>query len=126
MSDSARADKWLWAVRLFKTRRLAADTCAAGKVRRGGRAIKASTPLRVNDLLDVPFSEGPGVRSIQVASLIEKRVSAAEARACFDETTLADVFDAQKQWHQARVQGARGRPTKKERREISRIRDFFG
>ena len=125
MSDSARCDKWLWAVRFFKTRGLAAEMCAAGKVKRLGHLLKAASPLHPGDVLEIPFPEGPGTRVVAVVSLIEKRVGAPEARACFEENTAPEVFEAQKNWHAARSEGMRGRPTKKDRREMDRIRGFF-
>ncbi len=125
MSENARCDKWLWAVRFFKTRGLAAEMCAAGKVKRLGHLLKASSALHPGDVLEIPFPEGPGTRTVAVVSVIEKRVGAPEARACYEEHTVPEVFEAQKNWHQARSEGMRGRPTKKDRREMNRIRGFF-
>lgn len=125
MSDSARCDKWLWAVRFFKTRGLAAEMCAAGKVKRLGHLLKAASALHPGDVLEIPFPEGPGTRTVTVVALLEKRVGAPEARACYEETTAPEVFEAQKNWHTARSEGMRGRPTKKDRREMDRIRGFF-
>jgi len=125
MSKTARVDKWLWAVRLFKTRGLAAEMCAAGKVKRLGRSLKPASPLQLGDPLEIPFPDGPGTRGVTVRSVIEKRVGAPEARACYEETTPPEVFEAQKRWHQDRAVGVRGRPTKKDRREMNRIRGFF-
>jgi ribosome-associated heat shock protein Hsp15 len=125
MSDSARCDKWLWAARFFKTRGLAAEMCAAGKVKRLGHLLKASSSLHPGDVLEIPFPEGPGTRTVKVVSLIEKRVGAPEARACYEETTAEEVFETQRAWHQARHEGMRGRPTKKDRRQMNRIRGFF-
>ncbi len=125
MSDSARCDKWLWAVRFFKTRALAAEMCAAGKVKRLGHVLKAASSLHPGDVLEIPFPEGPGTRVVAVVSLIEKRVGAPEARACYEESTGEEIFEAQRAWHQARSEGMRGRPTKKDRRQMNRIRGFF-
>jgi ribosome-associated heat shock protein Hsp15 len=125
MSESARTDKWLWAVRFFKTRGLAAEMCAAGKVKRLGHSLKAASPLRPGDVLEIPFPEGPGTRTVVVKGLMEKRVGAPEARACYEETTAPEVFEAQKNWHAARSEGLRGRPTKKDRRDIDRIHGFW-
>lgn len=123
--ESARNDKWLWATRFFKARGLAAEMCAAGKVKRGGHALKAASTLHPGDVLELPFPEGPGIRVVTVTALIEKRASASVARACYEESTSPDVFEAQREWHHARSEGARGRPTKKDRREMNRIRGFF-
>jgi ribosome-associated heat shock protein Hsp15 len=125
MSDTARTDKWLWATRFFKTRGIAAEMCAAVKVKRLGHALKAASSLRPGDILEIPFPEGPGMRTVTVKSLMEKRASAPEARECYDETTPQEVFDAQKRWHRDRSEGMRGRPTKRDRREMNRIRGFF-
>ncbi|HSP43829.1 MAG TPA: RNA-binding S4 domain-containing protein [Luteolibacter sp.] len=125
MSDTARTDKWLWAVRLFKTRGLAAEMCAAGKVKRRGHALKAASALHAGDLLELPFPEGPGTRTVSVVGLIEQRVGAPEARACYEESTAAEVWSAREEWQQSRKDGLRGRPTKKNRRLIERHRGFF-
>jgi ribosome-associated heat shock protein Hsp15 len=125
MPDAARCDKWLWAARLFKTRGLAAEMCAAGKVKRRGRALKASSALHPGDVLEVPFPEGPGTRSITVLALVEQRLGAPEARACYEESTAPEGLSARVEWQQARRDGLRGRPTKKNRRLIERHRGFF-
>lgn len=125
MSDSLRADKWLWATRFFKTRSLAVKACAAGKVKRSGLPVKAATELRPGDLLEIPFPEGPGHRSIRVIGCIEKRLGAPEARACYEETTPPEMLEALKAWHQARRDAGPGRPTKRDRREQDRIRGFW-
>jgi ribosome-associated heat shock protein Hsp15 len=125
MPESARTDKWLWATRFFKTRGMAAEMCAAWKVKRSGNILKAASSLRAGELLEIPFPEGPGTRTVVVKGLIEKRVGAPEARECFEELTPPEVFEAQKNWHQARSEGMRGRPTKKDRRQMNRIRGFF-
>jgi len=125
MPDTARTDKWLWAARFFKTRGIAAEICAAGKVKRLGLALKAASALHPGDLIEIPFPAGPGVRTVRIVALAEKRLGAPEARALFQESTAPEVFEAQKNWHQARAEGQRGRPSKKDRREIGRIRGFF-
>jgi ribosome-associated heat shock protein Hsp15 len=125
MTDSLRADKWLWATRFFKTRSLAAKSCAAGKVKRAGHPIKAATDLRPGDLLEIPFPEGPGHRSITVLACIEKRLGAPEARACYEESTPPETLEALKAWQQARREAGPGRPTKRDRRELGRIRGFW-
>jgi ribosome-associated heat shock protein Hsp15 len=125
MPDTARADKWLWAARFFKTRGIAAEMCAAGKVKRLGHALKAASALHPGDLLEIPFPAGPGSRTVRIVALAEKRLGAPEARTLYEESTTPEIFEAQKNWHLARADGQRGRPTKKDRREIGRIRGFF-
>lgn len=125
MSDSVRADKWLWAVRFFKTRGLAADVCAEGKVKRLGHALKPASPLHVGDVLEIPFVEGPGCRVISIKGILEKRVGAPEARACYEDLTPPEVYENLKLWFEARNEAPKGRPTKKDRREIDRIHGFW-
>ncbi len=125
MTDSVRADKWLWATRFFKTRGLAADACATGKVKRGGHPLKASTSIHPGDLLEIPFPEGPGVRSISVKAVISLRVAAPLAQACYEELTTEEVFENLKQWLTAKHEAAKGRPTKRDRREIDKIHGFW-
>jgi ribosome-associated heat shock protein Hsp15 len=125
MSESSRADKWLWATRFFKTRGLAADVCMDGKVKRNGHPMKPSSPVQVGDLLEIPFIEGPGVRRISVKAVIEKRVGAPEAQACYEDLTKPEVYEALKLWMNSKRDAAGGRPTKRNRREIDRIHGFW-
>src|SRR3954469_6316084 len=67
-----RMDKWLWAVRLYKTRTLAAAACRGGKVTIGGEAVKPSRSVRVGDLISA--SLGELTRTFKVLALLERRV----------------------------------------------------
>lgn len=125
MSDSTRADKWLWATRFFKTRGIAADICMTGKLTRNGHPLKPASPVQPGDLLEIPFVEGPGVRKVTVQAVIEKRVGAPEAQACYEDLTEPAVYEELKQWVIARKEAAGGRPTKKNRRSIDQIRGFW-
>jgi len=126
--DSVRVDKWMWAVRLFKTRGLAAKACESGRVRTGERVFMASSELKGGELLELPFPEGPGTRVVRVLGLIDKRVGAPEARAACEEVTAAEVIEQRKIWSESRAQrliGEQGRPTKKNRRAMDEKRGFF-
>lgn len=125
MSESVRADKWLWATRFFKTRGLAGDACTDGKVKRNGHTLKPASNVQPGDLLEIPFVEGPGVRTILVAAVIVKRVGAPEARACYEDRTKPEVYETLKLWQSARHGAPKGRPTKKDRRDIDRIHGFW-
>lgn len=119
--DGIRLDKWMWAVRLFKTRSLAARACESGRVKHQGRALKAASALRSGMLLELPFPEGPGTRVVQVVELIERRVSAPLARLACNEVTAEEVLEARRLWsinRSHRKEGGQGRPTKKDRRDI--------
>lgn len=125
MSDSIRADKWLWAVRFFKTRALAGEVLGDGKVRRNGHILKRSSSIQPGDELEIPFVEGPGVREILVKEIIEKRVGAPVAQACYEDRTKPEVFEALKAWQIAKQEAAKGRPTKKDRRAIDQIKESW-
>ncbi|WP_233404402.1 RNA-binding S4 domain-containing protein [Actinotalea solisilvae] len=114
---STRVDRWAWAVRLFRTRALAAAACRAGHVKVNGERAKPATTVRPGDEVRV---RGEGLeRVVDVRLAVEKRVGAALVPACLVDRTpppppreaLAAVRD----------RGA-GRPTKRERREIDRLR----
>lgn len=122
MSDSIRADKWLWPTRFFKTRALAGEVLGNGKVRRNGHVLKRSSSVQVGDVLEIPFAEGPGLREILVKGVIAKRVGAPEAQACYDDRTKPEVYEALKNWQIAKQEAAKGRPTKKDRRAIDQIK----
>jgi ribosome-associated heat shock protein Hsp15 len=125
MTESTRTDKWLWAARFCKTRSIAAEFCASGKVKRGGHPLKAATTLRPGDVLQIPFPEGPGVRTITVISVIQLRVGAPEAQACYQDLTNPEVHESLKLWLAAKHEAANGRPTKKDRRKIDKIHGFW-
>jgi ribosome-associated heat shock protein Hsp15 len=125
MSDSIRADKWLWATRFFKTRALAGEVLGNGKVKRNGHVLKRASPLQVGDVLEIPFIEGPGMREILVKGLIERRVGAPEAQACYGDLTKPEVYESLKNWQIAKQEAAKGRPTKKDRRAIDQIKEAW-
>lgn len=125
MHESERADKWLWATRFFKTRALAAEFCEDGKVRRNDHVLKPSSSVQAGDLLEIPFPEGPGTRKVSVRAVIGKRVGAPEAQACYEDLTESAVYETQKTWHLERKDAPRGRPTKRNRRQLDHIRGFW-
>jgi ribosome-associated heat shock protein Hsp15 len=125
MSESVRADQWLWATRFFKTRGLAAEVCLTGKVKRNGHPLKPASPIQPGNLLEVPFVEGPGVRQISVLDVIVKRVGAPEAQACYKDLTSPAIYETLRLWQIAKQEAAKGRPTKRDRREIDKIHGFW-
>ena len=126
MVDSVRADKWLWATRFFKTRALAGEILGEKKVKRNGHALKRASAIQVGDVLEIPFVEGPGVREILVTDVIDRRVAAPVAQACYEDKTKPEVYEALKEWQIKRLEalraGEKGRPTKKDRRAIDQIK----
>jgi ribosome-associated heat shock protein Hsp15 len=130
---SVRLDKWLWSVRLYKTRSLAAKECNAGKIKRGNTALKPSSAIQVGDHLDVPSPDGTHKRRLEVVALLEKRVSAPLAREAFVDHTPEDVLQAaaeararKREARLLRQEGDQGRMTKKKLRDWkSGHRGFF-
>lgn len=122
-----RIDKWLWAARFFKTRSLATAAIAGGKVHLNGERTKAGKVLRVGDTLTI--SRGQLTYTVLVRVLGEQRRSGTEARELYEETadsirererTIA--FLKATALPDNRAPGARGRPSKRDRREIDRLR----
>lgn len=115
---STRVDVWLWAVRLYKTRSAATAACRGGHVRVNRAPAKASTPVKVGDRVEA-FVERE--RILEVAAVIDKRVGAVKAATCLvDHSPPAPVVKREPRVF-VRERGA-GRPTKRERREIDRLR----
>ena len=117
---AVRVDKWLWAARFFKTRSLATRACAGGKVDVNDEAAKPARSVRPGDRIRITV---PGGRRVaRVLALSERRGPAVQARALYDDLTPPEpprVCQARPPW---RPPGA-GRPTKRERRDIERLRD---
>jgi ribosome-associated heat shock protein Hsp15 len=119
-TGSVRVDKWLWSVRLYKTRSIATDACNAGHVKVNGSSAKPATNVKVGDRVEA-HAHGRD-RIFEVVALIDKRVSAPAAAECLvdhsppppprEETPLPPFL---------RAAGA-GRPTKRDRRQLDRFR----
>ena len=123
-----RLDKWLWAARFFKTRALAAEAVAGGKVKVNGERAKAAKAVRPGDTLEVRI--GPYEYVVQVRALSAKRGPAKEAALLYEEQAqsratreaLAAQLRAEKSW----LQRPPGRPGKRDRREIVRLKHGGG
>ena len=112
----ARIDKWLWSVRVFKTRTIATDACKAGRVKLNGNSLKASYSIKIGDVIVV--KKDSFNLSFKVVQLLEKRVSATLAQAAVENITSEEEMNKFKSWFaETRDRGA-GRPTKRERRDI--------
>jgi ribosome-associated heat shock protein Hsp15 len=118
--DSLRVDKWLWAARVFKTRSLAAHACDGGKVDVNAQAAKPARALRPGDVVQVTLPQGRR-RILKVRALDERRGPPAAARTLFEDLTPPEP--RQQRWAPPpRREPGSGRPTKRERREIDRLR----
>lgn len=111
-----RLDRWLWVARVFRTRSLAASACAGGKVRVNGDPAKAHRLVGAGDVVAVSTPAGP--RVLAITGTAQRRGSAAVARQLYeDRTPAAAPADTA-----APVAARAGRPTKRDRRELRRLR----
>ncbi|PLZ03275.1 RNA-binding protein [Burkholderia sp. WAC0059] len=118
-----RIDKWLWAARFFKTRSLAADAVAKGRVRIGGDAVKASKDVRVGDRVTIAVVEQ--VWEVDVLGLCEVRGPASIAQTLYAETAESrakrTAEEARRRLFREPAAVLHGRPTKRDRRTIDKL-----
>lgn len=122
--QKVRIDKWLWAVRMYKTRTLATEACASGKIKIEGESVKASYLLKAGQTIHVNKQGEKWI--LKSVKLIEKRVSAPLAAECYEDLTPPEEksklqFPAS--FYEVRDRGI-GRPTKKDRREIDKFKEW--
>lgn len=116
MVDAARVDSWLWAIRIYKTRSAATTACRAGHVRVNGDRVKAAQQVRIGDELRIRIAGFD--RILIVRQILVKRVGAPLAALAYEDRTPEREPQAALG---LRDRGA-GRPTKRERRDIDRLR----
>ena len=124
--EKLRIDKYLWAIRAFKTRTLASDACKAGRVKLDGNNIKPSHEVKVGEIYQV--AKGVERKVIKVTGLLENRVDAKTAIFFYEDITPVEQTMAFKSMFQAPIlkrDRGTGRPTKKDRREIDDLKDDF-
>ena len=122
--DRVRIDKWLWAARFFKTRSLAARACELGRIESHGQPAKAARDVRAGDLLKVKNDSGEF--QVEVLALSEMRGPAAVAQTLYRETEASrelrlKLAEERKAMPHFEAFGE-GRPSKRDRREIDRLR----
>ncbi|HEX2219756.1 MAG TPA: RNA-binding S4 domain-containing protein [Gemmatimonadales bacterium] len=119
-----RLDKWLWAARFFKTRALAAEAVEGGKVQVNGERPKRARPLQVGDELRIRL--GPYEHVVTVRALSGRRGPAAAAAALYEETAASRAAREERSVQLKSLHSLfgpeKGRPTKKDRREIERLK----
>ncbi len=120
-----RIDKWLWAARFFKTRSLAAQAVDGGKVHCNGERVKPARALHAGDQLSV--RQGPYEVVVVVRALAEKRGPASVAALLYEETPASIAARAvlKEQLRVEPVFEGKGRPTKRDRRHITRFNEGF-
>lgn len=118
--EKLRLDKYLWAIRLFKTRSQAADACDKGKVKYNGSAAKASKTVNVDEEYEVKTEHKKWL--IKVAGLLHNRVQYSEAIRYYTDITPAEEIERIKfqaaAFHTGKRLSKVGRPTKKQQRDL--------
>lgn len=122
--DSVRIDKYLWAIRVYKSRSEATDACGGNKVKINGTAAKAGKAVKIGDTIEV--RKGPATLTYKVTALLENRVGAPlvadYALNLTPESELAKFHAPAETIVLKRDKGS-GRPTKKDRRELDALKD---
>ena len=123
MAEGIRIDKWLWAVRAYKTRSQATEACKSGKVKIEDKSVKPSREIKLNEEIVVQVNHIN--RTLKVIGLLNKRVSAKLVPQYMDDLTPPEEYEKEKIKreinYEYRDRGL-GRPTKKERRLIDRLK----
>lgn len=126
-ANVVRIDKWLWAVRIFKTRSIAADACRSNRIMVNGSPVKPSRDVKAGDVVSV--RKLPVVYSFRVLAPVSSRQPAKDVPLYAENVTPKEEFDKLNTPHEtvfiARDRGT-GRPTKKERRDIDSLMDDLG
>lgn len=123
--DTMRLDKWLWAVRLFKTRSQATEACKGGRIKMSGINAKPSKEIKVGEQIDIVQN---GIRkTVLVKQLNKNRVGAKLVPELMEDLTPPEELEklemARKINYERRQKGL-GRPSKKDRRNIDRLKNF--
>lgn len=122
--EKLRVDKYLWAIRIFKTRSLATEACKAGRVKLNGQNIKPSHVVKVGDIYHV--QKGIEKKIVEVTALLDKRVDAKTASGFYeDRTPVEETYGYKAMYHAPILKRDRGtgRPTKKDRQEIDELKN---
>lgn len=122
--EKLRVDKYLWAIRVFKTRSLATEACKAGRVKLDGRSVKPSAVVKVGDSFHI--QKGMEKKVLRVTGLLDKRVDAKTASAFYEDLTPVEETYGYKSMYRASVptrDRGTGRPTKKDRRDIDSLQN---
>lgn len=122
--NEVRVDKWLWAMRVFKTRTIATDACKKGRVTIGGAVVKPSRTIKVGDVIDV--KKPPITYSFRVKALTQNRLGAKLVENYLENITPKSQYEI---LEMAKISGfvdrrkGLGRPTKRDLRDLSRFKE---
>tara|TARA_B100001250_G_C19342225_1_gene589580 strand:+ start:32 stop:403 length:372 start_codon:yes stop_codon:yes gene_type:complete len=117
-----RIDKWLWSVRIFKTRKLAKEACDKSRVKINNFTIKASRLISINDIYTIKMKQF--TKHVRVVKNLDKRISAKDINQYMDDITPKEEIEkiTISKYVQPKIKYTKkGRPTKKERRKLDKI-----
>jgi ribosome-associated heat shock protein Hsp15 len=126
MSEGVRIDKWLWTVRIFKTRSQATIACKSGKVKVNDQSVKPSHEVKTGEAISISFP--PMIKSVRVIGFPANRLPAKDVLNFMEDLTPQAEYDklkAKKQVGFEFRQRGLGRPTKRQRREIEILKKFL-
>ncbi len=119
-----RVDKWLWCVRIYKTRNLAAEACDLGKVTKDNMPMKPSKEVNVGDILTINLN--PLKKTVKVKDILKNRIGAKDVPIYMEDLTPQAEYDKVKMMHDMMFEKRDshiGRPTKKDRRSIEKFKN---
>tara|TARA_B110000438_G_C15793716_1_gene641910 strand:- start:732 stop:1160 length:429 start_codon:yes stop_codon:yes gene_type:complete len=124
--EKVRIDKWLWSVRIFKSRSIATQACKSGKIKVNGSKCKPARTVMVDNLISV---DKKGLKlEFKILSLLKSRVGFSIAKDCYEDLTSLEEREKFRAFHGCRLsgedrEGRLGRPTKRDRRELESFKD---
>jgi ribosome-associated heat shock protein Hsp15 len=127
MSETVRIDKWLWAVRLFKTRTQASEACRDGKVKLASRPVKPSHEVKAGE--EITIQQPAFTRTVKVLALLHNRVGAVLVPQFMADLTPESEYQRVKMMREVNFEyrdPGSGRPTKRQRREIETLKKYLG
>ncbi len=123
--ETIRIDKWLWAVRLYRTRSQASEACRGGKVKLEGQNTKPSREVKVNDIIEV---QQKGIlKTVKVLKIHKNRVGAKLVPDLMEDLTSVEEYEKLEMINKLNIEQrdrGTGRPTKKDRRTITKLKDY--
>mgnify|MGYP000140751972 FL=1 len=124
--EKVRIDKWLWSVRIFKSRSIATQACKSGKIKVNGSKCKPARTVMVDNLISV---DKKGLKlEFKILELLKSRVGFSIAKDCYEDLTPLEEREKFRAFHHRRLSGedrevGLGRPTKRDRRELEDFKD---
>lgn len=125
--EKVRIDKWLWSVRIFKSRSIATQACKSGKIKVNASKCKPARTVSVNDLISV---DKKGLKlEFKILELLKSRVGFSIAKDCYEDLTPIEEREKFRAFHHRRLSGedreaGLGRPTKRNRRELENFKEI--